>query len=268
MNELSVWSIFIDACLINNFVLVYFLGICPFLGVSEKRSMAVRMGAAVTFVMLVSSICAYGIQALLVAIGAHLPEADFVHCRDCFDRSTGRDVRSEVQSDTFSNAGHFSATDHDQLRDSWIGPVPDQSRIRIGPVGIFCAGRWRRVHIGAGADGWFARETGTGSDAGSGQGHGDDVGAGRYPVDVLHGICRIVELIMLENLITGVAGMTALVCGWLTVQLAWQKAHMDEPKNGISANEAGACFGCRQPICPSEKARNSMSQPPEFDGEL
>ncbi len=70
MNELSVWSIFIDACLINNFVLVYFLGICPFLGVSEKRSMAVRMGAAVTFVMLVSSICAYGIQALLVAIGA------------------------------------------------------------------------------------------------------------------------------------------------------------------------------------------------------
>jgi electron transport complex protein RnfA len=70
MDDISVWSIFIDACLINNFVLVYFLGICPFLGVSEKRSMALRMGAAVTFVMLVSSVCAYGIQALLVAIGA------------------------------------------------------------------------------------------------------------------------------------------------------------------------------------------------------
>lgn len=70
MNEASLWGIFIDACLINNFVLIYFLGICPFLGVSGKLATAARMGAAVTFVMLVSSMCAYGIQALLVAIDA------------------------------------------------------------------------------------------------------------------------------------------------------------------------------------------------------
>jgi len=70
MNETSLWSLFINACLINNFVLVYFLGICPFLGVSGKLPTATRMGAAVTFVMLISSICAYGIQALLVAIDA------------------------------------------------------------------------------------------------------------------------------------------------------------------------------------------------------
>ena len=70
MNEGALWSIFIDACLINNFVLAYFLGICPFLGVSGKLDTAARMGGAVTFVMLVSSICAYGIQQLLVAIDA------------------------------------------------------------------------------------------------------------------------------------------------------------------------------------------------------
>lgn len=70
MNETSLWSLFINACLINNFVLVYFLGICPFLGVSGKLPTATRMGAAVTFVMLISSICAFGIQALLVAIDA------------------------------------------------------------------------------------------------------------------------------------------------------------------------------------------------------
>ena len=70
MNETALWSIFIDACLINNFVLVYFLGICPFLGVSGKLATATRMGAAVTFVMVVSSMCAFGIQALLVAIDA------------------------------------------------------------------------------------------------------------------------------------------------------------------------------------------------------
>lgn len=65
-----LWSIFVNACLINNFVLAYFLGICPFLGVSGKLETATRMGGAVMFVMLVSSVCAYGINALLVAIDA------------------------------------------------------------------------------------------------------------------------------------------------------------------------------------------------------
>ena len=70
MNEESLWYIFINASLINNFVLAYFLGICPFLGVSGKIETASKMGAAVTFVMLISSMCAYGIHALLVAIDA------------------------------------------------------------------------------------------------------------------------------------------------------------------------------------------------------
>jgi electron transport complex protein RnfA len=65
-----LWSIFVNACLINNFVLAYFLGICPFLGVSGKLATATRMGGAVTFVMLVSSTCAYGINQLLIAVDA------------------------------------------------------------------------------------------------------------------------------------------------------------------------------------------------------
>ena len=70
MPEQSLPSIFIGACLINNFVLAYFLGICPFLGVSGRIATASRMGAAVSFVMLVSSLCAYAIHAALAAIGA------------------------------------------------------------------------------------------------------------------------------------------------------------------------------------------------------
>lgn len=70
MNTASPLQIFIDACLINNFVLALFLGICPFLGVSSKTETAVRMGAAVTFVMLVSSICAFAINKALIFIGA------------------------------------------------------------------------------------------------------------------------------------------------------------------------------------------------------
>jgi Na+-translocating ferredoxin:NAD+ oxidoreductase subunit A len=50
--------IFISAALVNNFVLAYFLGICPFLGVSKKTSSAFSMGAAVIFVMFITSIIA------------------------------------------------------------------------------------------------------------------------------------------------------------------------------------------------------------------
>ena len=69
MNEQPLWSIFVNAALVNNFVLAYFLGICPFLGVSQKVATALRMGGAVMFVMLVSSVCAFGIHHVLLAIG-------------------------------------------------------------------------------------------------------------------------------------------------------------------------------------------------------
>ena len=69
MNADSLGTIFFQACLVNNFVLSYFLGICPFLGVSGKISTASRMGMAVTFVMLVSSVAAFGLHALLAYFG-------------------------------------------------------------------------------------------------------------------------------------------------------------------------------------------------------
>lgn len=70
MGEESLGSIFLNASLVNNFVLAYFLGICPFMGVSAKLATATRMGGAVCFVMLVASISAFGIHRLLVAINA------------------------------------------------------------------------------------------------------------------------------------------------------------------------------------------------------
>lgn len=70
MNQESLGTLFLSSCLVNNFVLAYFLGICPFLGVSAKLATAMRMGGAVTFVMVVTSVCAFGIQWVLQAIGA------------------------------------------------------------------------------------------------------------------------------------------------------------------------------------------------------
>ena len=51
MNITKILSISLGAILVNNFVLVQFLGICPFMGVSKKMDTAAGMGAAVTFVM-------------------------------------------------------------------------------------------------------------------------------------------------------------------------------------------------------------------------
>ena len=65
MDPNSPTFIFLNAFLINNFVLAMFLGLCPFLGVSGKIKTAGNMGLAVTFVMLVSSVCAFGLNILL-----------------------------------------------------------------------------------------------------------------------------------------------------------------------------------------------------------
>lgn len=54
--------IFITAVFVNNIVFSQFLGICPFLGVSKKISTATGMGAAVTFVLTLSTIVTYLIQ--------------------------------------------------------------------------------------------------------------------------------------------------------------------------------------------------------------
>ena len=70
MSDQPLWTIFLNASLINNFVLAYFLGICPFLGVSNRIETATRMGGAVTFVMLITSVFVTGINALLAAIDA------------------------------------------------------------------------------------------------------------------------------------------------------------------------------------------------------
>lgn len=51
----KLFSILITTILVENFVLVKFLGCCPFLGVSKKTSTAVAMGMAVTFVMALAS---------------------------------------------------------------------------------------------------------------------------------------------------------------------------------------------------------------------
>ncbi|GCD11133.1 electron transport complex subunit RsxA [Clostridium tagluense] len=58
---MKLFSIFISAFLINNFLLVKFLGVCSFLGVSKKTETAKGMGLAVVFVMFIASFMTYGV---------------------------------------------------------------------------------------------------------------------------------------------------------------------------------------------------------------
>jgi len=62
----SLTHIFLDAFLINNFVLCVFLGMCSFLGLSGKFSTAWRMGVSVMFVIIVSSVVSYGANMIMV----------------------------------------------------------------------------------------------------------------------------------------------------------------------------------------------------------
>ncbi len=62
----DILVIALGAVLINNFVLVRFLGICPFLGVSKSTKTALGMGMAVTFVMTVASFITYLVQQYLL----------------------------------------------------------------------------------------------------------------------------------------------------------------------------------------------------------
>jgi len=58
--------IFLSAAIINNFVLAYFLGICPFIGVSNKLSSAIPMGLATTFVMVITATVTWLIYNLIL----------------------------------------------------------------------------------------------------------------------------------------------------------------------------------------------------------
>ncbi len=59
--------IFISAIFVNNIVLSQFLGICPFLGVSKKIDTALGMGAAVAFVLTLSTIVTYLLQHFVLS---------------------------------------------------------------------------------------------------------------------------------------------------------------------------------------------------------
>ena len=76
MNDL-IW-IFVSALLVNNFTLSYFLGLCPFLGISAKLDTAFRLGLANIFVMLITAACAYALNTWVLPYAPYLRLISFI----------------------------------------------------------------------------------------------------------------------------------------------------------------------------------------------
>ncbi len=70
--------IFISALLVNNFILTYFLGICPFLGVTTNLTTAFRLGLANVFVMLITAFSAWALNTYVLVGAPYLRLISFI----------------------------------------------------------------------------------------------------------------------------------------------------------------------------------------------
>ena len=71
-------GIFIGAFLVNNFTLSYFLGLCPFFGVSDRLDTAFRLGLANIFVMTITSLAAWFLETYILVYAPYLRLIAFI----------------------------------------------------------------------------------------------------------------------------------------------------------------------------------------------
>lgn len=74
---LHYFLLFFSAVIINNFVLARFLGLCPFIGVSNQLKAAAGMGCTTTFVLVLAAVCCYFINTLFL-LPLHLEYLDLI----------------------------------------------------------------------------------------------------------------------------------------------------------------------------------------------
>ena len=74
----ELFWIYISATVINNFTLAYFLGLCPFFGVSGRLTTALRLGLATIFVMVITSLCASFLNAFVLPHAPYLKLISFI----------------------------------------------------------------------------------------------------------------------------------------------------------------------------------------------
>ena len=74
----ELFWILLSAMVVNNFTLAYFLGLCPFMGVSARVETAIRMGAANIFVLTITSLCAWVLNTYILPYAPYLRLISFI----------------------------------------------------------------------------------------------------------------------------------------------------------------------------------------------
>jgi electron transport complex protein RnfA len=74
----DLFWVFISAAVVTNFVLVYFLGLCPVIGVTSRSATGLRLGLATTFVMVLASFAAWLLNSFVLAAAPFLRVIAFV----------------------------------------------------------------------------------------------------------------------------------------------------------------------------------------------
>ena len=74
----NLFWIFVSAAVVTNFVLVYFLGLCPVIGVTNKSATGLRLGLATTFVMALASLAAWVLNTFVLGTAPFLRVISFV----------------------------------------------------------------------------------------------------------------------------------------------------------------------------------------------
>src|SRR5678816_1356519 len=74
----DLFWIFISAAIVTNFVLVYFLGLCPVIGVTNKSVTGLRLGLATTFVMVLASLAAWILNRFVLVNAPYLRVIAFI----------------------------------------------------------------------------------------------------------------------------------------------------------------------------------------------
>jgi electron transport complex protein RnfA len=74
----DLFWIFISAAIVTNFVLVYFLGLCPVIGVTNQSATGLRLGLATTFVMVLAALAAWVLNTFVLAAAPFLRVISFV----------------------------------------------------------------------------------------------------------------------------------------------------------------------------------------------
>ena len=158
MNEL-VW-IFISALLINNFVLAYFLGLCPFLGVSGRLETAFRLGLATIFVMLITALCAWFLNTYILIHAPYLRLISFI----VVIASTVQFIEMVIKKTSpalFKALGIFLPLITTNCAILGLAHLRHQQGLRLRRGHGLCAGRGPGFHPGPGAHGRPARGGGT-----------------------------------------------------------------------------------------------------------